>query len=60
MLEVIRRLKLCPDVEIIATSFAFENEVAASLYQNLGFTHWDIEWANCHPTEIYIKLESDV
>lgn len=57
MIEVIRRLKLCPDVEIIATSFAFENEEAASLYQSLGFTVWDIEWAKSHPTEIYVKFE---
>ncbi|RUT05936.1 spermidine acetyltransferase [Dulcicalothrix desertica PCC 7102] len=58
MIEIIRRLKLHPDVEIIATSYRKENEVAASLYQSLGFTPWDIEWAQSHPTEIYVKLES--
>ncbi|OKH28977.1 GNAT family N-acetyltransferase [Calothrix sp. HK-06] len=57
MIEVIRRLKLCPDVEIIATSYRKENEVAASLYQSLGFTPWNIEWAKSHPTEIYVKFE---
>lgn len=57
MVEVIRRLKLCPDVEIIATSYRKENEVAASLYQSLGFTRWDIAWAKSHPTEVYVKLE---
>jgi diamine N-acetyltransferase len=57
MVEVIRCLKLCPDVEIIATSHRKENEVAASLYQSLGFTPWDIEWAKSHPTEIYVKFE---
>jgi diamine N-acetyltransferase len=29
MVEVIRRIKLCPDVEIIATSYRKENEIAA-------------------------------
>ena len=37
MIEVIRRLKLSPDVEVIATSYRKENEVAAKLYQSLGF-----------------------
>jgi diamine N-acetyltransferase len=58
MIEIMRRLKLHPDVEIIATSYRKENEVAAFLYQSLGFTPWDIEWAQSHPTETYVKLES--
>ncbi len=57
MLEVIRRLKLCPDVEIIATSYRKENEIAAKLYQSLGFRQWDIAYAISHPTEEYVKLE---
>jgi diamine N-acetyltransferase len=32
MLEVVRRLQLHPDVEIIATSYRKGNEIAASLY----------------------------
>ncbi|MDZ8084351.1 MAG: GNAT family N-acetyltransferase [Nostoc sp. DedQUE12b] len=57
MIEVIRRLKLCPDVEIIATSYRKENEIAAKLYQSLGFRQWDISYAVSHPTEMYVKLE---
>lgn len=57
MTEVIRRLKLCPDVEIIATSYQKENELAAKLYRNLGFQPWNISYAISHPTEIYVKLE---
>ena len=57
MLEVIRRLKLCPDVEIIATSYRKENEIAARLYQSLGFCQWDISFAIAHTTEAYVKLE---
>ncbi|WP_210404137.1 GNAT family N-acetyltransferase [Chroococcidiopsis sp. TS-821] len=33
MIEVIRPLKLCLDVEIIATSYRKENDAAARLYQ---------------------------
>lgn len=54
--EVIRRLKLCPDVEVIATSYRRDNEVAAKLYQSLGFTKWDISFAMAHPTEVYVVL----
>lgn len=57
MIEVIRRLKLCSDVEIIATSYRKENEIAAKLYQSLGFQQWDISFAIAHPTEVYVKLE---
>lgn len=57
MIEVIRRLKLSPNVEVIATSYQKENEVAAKLYQSLGFRRWDISYAVSHPTEVYVKLE---
>ena len=57
MIDVIRRLKLCPDVEIIATSHLKENEIAARLYQSLGFRQWNISYALSHPTEVYLKLE---
>ena len=58
MIEVIRRLKLCPDVEIIGTSYRKENEVAAGLYQSLGFRHWDTSDVESDPTEVYVKLEA--
>ena len=57
MLEVVRRLKLHPDVEIIATSYRKGNEIAARLYQSLGFGQWNISYAISHPTEVYVKLE---
>ena len=56
-LELIRRLKLNPEVELIATSYRKENTAAAKLYQALGFRAWNISWAISHPTEIYVKLE---
>ena len=58
MIEMIRRLKLCPDVEIIATSYQKENGIAARLYQSLGFRPWDISFAISHPTEMYVKFEN--
>ncbi|MGK7937696.1 MAG: GNAT family N-acetyltransferase [Xenococcaceae cyanobacterium] len=57
IIEVIRRLKLYPDVEIIATSHLKENKIAAKLYQSLGFQPWDISYALSHPTEVYLKLQ---
>ncbi|VEP14230.1 GNAT family N-acetyltransferase [Hyella patelloides LEGE 07179] len=57
IIELIRRLKLYPDVEIIATSYRKENKIAAKLYQSLGFRRWNISYAVSHPTEVYIKLE---
>lgn len=56
MLEVIRRLKLHPEVELIATSHQTANEVASKLYRSLGFLDWDIEWARQHKSEIFLKL----
>ena len=38
ILEVIRRLKLYPDVEVIATSYQRGNEAVANLYRNLGLS----------------------
>ena len=56
MIEVIRRLKLCPNVEIIATSYRKENKIAAQLYQNIGFREWNLSYAISYPTEVYVKL----
>ena len=55
-MEVIRRLKLYPEVELIATSYQRGNEIASKLYRSLGFVDWDIEWAKDYETDIYLKL----
>lgn len=57
MIELLRRLKLHPNVEIIATSYQKGNEIAARLYRSLGFRQWNISYAISHPTEVYVKLE---
>ena len=56
-LEGIRRLKLYPGVEMIATSHRRENEAVAHLFQSLGFAPWDIEGAEeINPGEIFLQL----
>ena len=57
MQEVIRRLKLYPEVELIATSYQRGNETASKLYRSLGFVDWEIEWALNHKSDIFLKLE---
>jgi diamine N-acetyltransferase len=57
MTEVIRRLKLCPEVEIIATSHRDNNDGAAALYRQLGFKPWSIEWAEEDEGETYLVLD---
>ncbi|MBU8933536.1 MAG: GNAT family N-acetyltransferase [candidate division Zixibacteria bacterium] len=57
MIEVIRRLRLHPEVELIATSHQKKNIAAASLYRNLGFKVWDIEWAKEIEDEVFLVLD---
>ncbi len=45
VVEAIRRLKLYPEVQLIATSHQRGNEASAQLFRNLGFMPWDIAWA---------------
>ncbi|MDE0088576.1 MAG: GNAT family N-acetyltransferase [Candidatus Poribacteria bacterium] len=60
MLEVIRRLKLHPEVERIATSHVRENEAAARLYEGLGFVEWKHELrGEEYSGERYLILQED-
>lgn len=56
MIEVIRRLKLHPEVQRIATSHRRDNVAAERLYRSLGFVEWDIAWAADIPDESYLML----
>jgi len=56
MTEVIRRLRLSPEAEIIATSHRRENAAAARLYAGLGFVPWDVAYATADADEIYLRL----
>ncbi len=55
--EVIRRLMLYPEVELIATSYHRAHKTASKLYRSLGFVDWDIEWAKNHQSDIFLKLD---
>ena len=57
MIEVIRRLRFHPEVEIIATSHRKENVAVGSLCRNLGFRKWEIEWAKEIENEVYLVLD---
>lgn len=59
MVEVIRRLRLHPGVEVIATSHRRENGAAARLYRSLGFVEWGIGYATEDPSEVYLRLVQD-
>lgn len=54
--EVIRRVRLDPRVEQVATSHRRENQAAASLFRSLGFVPWDVAWARGHETEVFLWL----
>ena len=59
-IEVIRRLKLHPEVERIATSHVRENEAASRLYESLGFVDWEHELrGKAYSGERYLILEED-
>ena len=60
MVEVIRRLKLHPEVERIATSHNRKNEAAARLYESLGFVDWKHESRDeGYSGERYLILQED-
>lgn len=58
MLEVIRQLRLTPEVNFIATSHHRDNTAAAALYQTLGFIPWQptVDTSKAPPTESFLKL----
>lgn len=60
MVELIRRLRLHHEVELIATGLRRGNEAAAQLYCGLGFVDWDIEWAKENEEEVFLRLKEGV
>jgi len=58
MVEVIRRLQLYPEVEMIATSHRRENATAARLYATLGFGPWKVAWAGPEDADVFLRLSS--
>jgi diamine N-acetyltransferase len=55
--EVIRRLQLHPDVEMVITSHRHDNTVVAALFHSEGFIPWEIERTfPVTPGEVYLRL----
>ena len=57
VIEVIRRLKLHPEVQMVATSYQRKNEASAGLFRSLGFVSWDIAWATENESEVFLRLD---
>ncbi len=55
-IELIRRLRLSPEVEVIATGYHRENVFAARLYHSLGFLPWTPTWAAPDSHDLYLSL----
>ena len=56
LVEVIRRLRLEPDVEMIVISHRHDNAVAAALFRSVGFVPWELEDISLTPGEVYLRL----
>jgi diamine N-acetyltransferase len=54
VLEVIRRLRLHPEVEMIATSHRQDNAASARLFRGLGFVPYDVQ--DGRPGEVFLRL----
>lgn len=59
VIEAIRRLKLYPEVQLVATSHLRDNDASASLFASLGFVPWDVGWAAENKTETFLKLDEN-
>lgn len=57
MLELVRRLRLVPDGELVATSHRVDNESMAALCADLGFEVWQTPFAP-PDGEVYLCLPS--
>lgn len=55
-ITLIRRLRLSPDVEVIAIGHRPENAAAAHLYRSIGFLPWEPTWATPDSPDVYLKL----
>ena len=56
LVELIRRLRLHPEAEMIVTSHRHDNVVIARLFQSLGFVPWELAPDVVKPGEVYLRL----
>ena len=57
VIEMIRRLRLYPEVEMIATSHRSENIAIARLFESLGFVPWELDAEDDADGEVYLMLD---
>jgi diamine N-acetyltransferase len=56
LVEIIRRLRLEPEVERVVTRYRHDNAVVAALFRSLGFVAWELEGIALKPGEVYLRL----
>ena len=57
VLEVVRRMRLHPEVQVVATSCQRGNVAAETLFRSLGFVDWEISWVDENPDELFLILD---
>jgi len=55
-IEIIRRLRLSPEVEVITIGYDPENAAAGHLYRSLGFLPWEPTFAPPDSPDVHLKL----
>jgi diamine N-acetyltransferase len=58
LLELVRRLRLEPEVEMVVTSHRHDNAVVAALFRSVGFAPWELDGFALKPGEVYLRLPS--
>jgi diamine N-acetyltransferase len=58
LVEVIRRLRLEPEVEMVGASHRHDNAPVTVLFGSLGFVPWELEGITLTPGEVYLRLPS--
>lgn len=56
VVQLVRRLYLHPDVEMVATSCPRDNARAVRFFTQHGFVPWQTEWAKENPDEMFLML----
>jgi diamine N-acetyltransferase len=54
--ELLRRFRLDPNVEAVATSHRRGNDAMAALCRSLGFEPWDTPWPSDDEDDVFLTL----
>ena len=58
LLELVRRFRLEPEVEMVVTSHRHDNAVVAAFFRSVGFVPWELEGFALKPGGVYLRLPS--